>query len=278
MNVIVQRIRDKLLKQNKNVLIIIVGSTGSGKSYSAIKLAESINPDFNIKDHLVFGGKDFIKLLNSGTLKKGDCIVWDECGVFLGARNWSTEENKKAVEVLQTFRHLNLCVIFTCPDVRFIDVNVRRLYHWLFETMTIDYKNSVCQLKPLQIQVNYRFGKEYYKYPRIRRHDGRIVKINRLMVSLIDEETQKKYETMKNAFTKKLNLDFEEYLKTKEKKRIKRDVMEIVDEVKDNIDEYTRQYRGKPIIDWHLIRSKQNISETKAKEVRSVLLSNMESV
>jgi ABC-type dipeptide/oligopeptide/nickel transport system ATPase component len=273
-NMIVQRIKDRLLKQNKNVLIMIVGSTGSGKSYSAIKLAQTINPNFDVKVHLVFSGRDFIKLLNSGTLKRGDVICWDEAGVGIGARNWSTDENKKAVEVLQTFRHLNLCVIFTCPDVRFVDINVRRLYHWLFETVSIDYKNNLCKLKPLTIQVNYRFGKEYYKYPRTRDRNGRIIKITSLEVSRIDKDTERKYEDMKNKFTEELNLAFEKHLEMKEDKRTKKDINVIVEDVRNNINEYTREYKGKQIIDWHLIKSKQNISRDKALEIRALLLSS----
>jgi len=73
-------IQTRLLKLNKNFLACCVGPPGSGKSFAMMRIAEILDPEFNI-DRVVFSSEQFRQLLNSGTLKPGSFIVWDEAGV-----------------------------------------------------------------------------------------------------------------------------------------------------------------------------------------------------
>ena len=61
------------IKRNKNFLACITGPTGSGKTYSALRLAERLDSEFDAS-RIVFTPQEFIDLLNSGTLKKGSVI------------------------------------------------------------------------------------------------------------------------------------------------------------------------------------------------------------
>ena len=235
----------------------------------------AISPNFDVNIYLVFSPRQFSNLLNSGLLKKGDVIVYDEAGIGLDSRDWAVKINRKAMHVLESFRHLNLCVIFTVPTIAFVDKSVRRLYHYLFECIDIDYEKEVCIIKPLEVQLNPRFDKTYFKYPRARNSDGRIVKITRLKVHLIDEETKKKYEIRKAEFTQRVRTDFEKTITGAEiQQKVAQyfDVNQIAKEVESDLGAYTRMWGGKDRIDWHLIKAKYGCSEVIAKEVRSLIL------
>jgi type II secretory ATPase GspE/PulE/Tfp pilus assembly ATPase PilB-like protein len=52
------------IAENRNVIAIFSGDTGSGKSYGAIRLAEVIDPTFNL-DRVVFTVEDFVSLINA---------------------------------------------------------------------------------------------------------------------------------------------------------------------------------------------------------------------
>lgn len=65
---IIERIKRRLNKHNKNRFCIITGEIGSGKSYSALSLAEKIDPELSI-DKVVFTVEEFMNL-NSGKLKR----------------------------------------------------------------------------------------------------------------------------------------------------------------------------------------------------------------
>ena len=54
---------NRINRYNKNWLCIVCGATGSGKSYTALKIAETVDPNFNIKK-VVFTAKDFMNLIN----------------------------------------------------------------------------------------------------------------------------------------------------------------------------------------------------------------------
>jgi len=202
----IEEIKNRLLEQNKNWLAIITGGTGSGKSWSALRLAEMIDPDFNITK-VCFTSKDFMKTLNSDKIKKGACIVFDEAGVGIPSREWYSVSNKLINYVLQTFRHRNLAVIFTTPSFEFIDSQARKLFHFYFETMKIYRRAGVCILKPLMIQHNPRLGKTYFKYPEY--PEGLL---KRLKVHKPSHELIMAYERKKKLFSKKLGEDIEETL------------------------------------------------------------------
>lgn len=217
MSFIINKIRERITKQNKNAVVLICGGLGTGKSFSAIKIAKAINPNFDLDVHLVFRAKAFLDLINSGKLKRGDVVIWDEIGVEFGARAWQTLASRAISSLLQTFRHLNLCLIVTVPQERFVDVNLRRLCHYYFETKNIDFKKNICSLKPLEIEVNPRMDKPYYKYLRTR-EGSRIVKITELEVSLLDQKTIQHYEKIKKKFTKDLNIRLGKIVAKAEKK------------------------------------------------------------
>ena len=42
-------IHNRVLVQNKNFMMVVVGATGSGKSYSCMALGEALDPTFNIE-------------------------------------------------------------------------------------------------------------------------------------------------------------------------------------------------------------------------------------
>lgn len=207
----VQYVRQRVNK-NKNFLAAITGPTGSGKTYSALTLAEKI--DFNFtKDNIVFTPEEFISLLNSDTLSKGSVIVFDEAGVTLNARQWQQSSNQMIQHVLQTFRHKNYIVIFTAPHFGFIDKASRELFHCYMETQRIDFTNKKCILKPLMIQVAQRSGKMYFKYLRVILPKLGKTELKEVSLPLPSKQLLIDYELKKNAFTQYLNEEIEEKMK-----------------------------------------------------------------
>jgi len=116
----------KRLKSGRNFIVIIHGPTGSGKSYLALKIAEVLDPTFNI-DRVIFDPSDFFDLVEK--LPKRAWLVFDESGAILDARRFMTVVNCVVSYVLETFRYKQICVIFTVPNLKMIDSNVRRLMH-----------------------------------------------------------------------------------------------------------------------------------------------------
>jgi DNA-binding CsgD family transcriptional regulator len=202
------------IRENKNFLGIITGPTGSGKSLSAVSICEQVDPSFDV-NRIVFSIKDLMALINSGQLKSGSCILFDEAGIEFSNRNWQSTINKALSSLLQTFRHQCLIVFFTVPYLDFVDTSVRKLFHAELTTMGIDKANKICKIKPQLIQYNSRNKKFYYKYLRIKSLRG-VAPLRSWGITIPSKELLDRYEEVKQEFTWKLNKDIEKDIQKQE--------------------------------------------------------------
>lgn len=198
----IRRTKNRMIFQNKNWIGLTCGGTGSGKSYSALTIAYQLCGN---RLRYVFSAKDFMILLNNPEdLQRGDIIMFDEAGVGLGARDWNSVQNKLFGSILQTFRNMNVGVIFTTPDLSYIDVQARKLLHNYMETVGIDTEKKLAVIKVYDVQNNSRYGKIYYKHPRYLTRGG-VRQLKFIAVTLPPEKIVKEYEAAKSRFTKQLN-------------------------------------------------------------------------
>lgn len=211
------------IKKNKNFLLFISGSTGSGKSWSSLAIAEMVDPEFNI-DRVVFTALELMELINHGKLKRGSAIVFEETGVELSNKNWQSVFNKMISYLLQTFRHRNFILILNAPFLDFIDSSMRKLFHGELRTVSINRKKNTVKMRPLLLQYNSRLKKHYFKYLRIRTPKG-IVPIARWNIPRPSSKLIREYEVKKRRFTDALNREILEQLKkaknAKPKKKMK---------------------------------------------------------
>jgi len=209
----------KRIKENKNFLGIITGPTGAGKSWSAIRLCELIDPEFNI-DRVVFRGSELLELINSKTLKKGSCVIWDESGIDLSSRNWQSTTNKLLNFLLQTFRHKNIVLFFTSPYSDFVDSSTRKLFHAEIKMIAIDRESECAIAKPLLLQYNSSMRKFYQKFLRLIDSNGDVVQVKSIAIGKPSKAMITAYEIKKGLFTDKLNQSIGKQLKDLEDKEL----------------------------------------------------------
>lgn len=194
------------IKHNKNFINGITGSTGSGKSYSAVRLGEALDPNFDIRN-VCFTDMEFMDLVDGITkkLRKGAVIIFDEIQVTMGHLDYQSMRSKCLNYVLQTFRHRNFILIMTSPYFAFINASLRKLFHCRMETMSIDYKEKAVKIKPLLLQTNQDTGKIYKKYLRVWTPMTGMQPLKRINIGLPSEKLLEDYEAKKDAFTRDLN-------------------------------------------------------------------------
>lgn len=207
-------------KQNKNNLVSLVGKTGSGKTYTAISISEIMSKmdgvPFTI-EHVVFSLRELMNLINSGKLKRGSKIVFDEPQVSIGAREFQSEANKVFNYLLSTFRHRNLTLFFCTPFETLLDKNTRRLFHARFETMSINRNNNTCRIKPRFLEYSDYKTEPYRKQLIVMFKDkdsrGKSQKLFYWDVPKPSKELIEQYEKKKLDFTNNLNKNISERLK-----------------------------------------------------------------
>jgi len=211
------------IKNNKNFICCITGQTGSGKSYSALREAEILDKDFDIRN-VCFTPEEFMDLVNGKTkkLKRGSVIIYDEVQVTLSALDFQSLQARLINSCLQTFRFMGFILIMTSPYFQFINKSARKLFHSRLETVSIDHDKKLCSLKPFLLQTNQESGETYHKYLRVWTKGTGVVPLKLLKAQIPSEPLRKAYEDKRQKFSRELNEGISEDLRRlKEKKKPK---------------------------------------------------------
>ena len=268
LNILLADIRNRIQKRNQNWLAVFTGSTGSGKSYSAMTIAKKLDPTFSI-DRVCFTPEEFLSLLNSGTLKRGNVIMFDEAGVGIPSREWYTISNKMVNYVLQTFRRENLGVIFTVPSIDFIDAQSRKLFHNYLETKVIHRKKELVEAKFMEMTYDSRFGKTYFKYPRLTPNSPMGI-ITSVFIPKPNPELIEAYENKKREFAKSL---YRSALRDIKKFRIGRESLDLepfANQIIKNKERYVKNFRRRTYVDMDLIMLDFGVGTTVARQIKKL--------
>jgi len=135
--------------QNRNVIGILYGPPGSGKSTTALSLCEMIDPNFSGKN-IVFNATEFVALLEkaeAGEMPKGSAILFEELGAAADSRSWHSEDNIRITQIFQTFRPMNLILLNTVPELNLADKRISQLASCLIECRRINYTKKRCAVR-----------------------------------------------------------------------------------------------------------------------------------
>jgi len=84
---IIRPVWQRLNQKNEHWMHVIVGREGSGKSHTAIKICELIDPDFDASN-VFFDPADLLRYLRDGEYERGQMLILDEAGASMGKRTW----------------------------------------------------------------------------------------------------------------------------------------------------------------------------------------------
>ena len=200
----------KELRKNRNFCGLFIGKVGTGKSYSALKMAENLDTSFNI-DRIVFNIPALLDLAQK--LQPGNVIIFDEAGISGSNRNsYMNTLNKSLSFLLQTWRHRQIILFVTIPDIAFIDKGVRKMFDIVLESKGVVKKRKIVKMAVKFVQVNFQSGKAYFKSPRSSSHIVN-TEIGKPSLKLIN-----RYEKAKTIFTTELYKSIQADLKPEEKK------------------------------------------------------------
>lgn len=270
-----QKIWDRCNVNNMHFMAAVVGREGSGKSWTALKIAELVDPSFNAQ-RVMFDPADFLKRLQewkeSGETS-GKAIVIDEAGVGVGVRSWYDKDQIKFNQVLQVIRDENMATLFTLPALGELDSMSRTRLHALIE-MTDKEAGEWGELKwknmdPDRINET---GTVYKKYPRMR-VNGHVRKIKKLKYGPPSDELIAEYEKRKDAFQEELYQEALDEM-SDEDTDDGPDLQSIADEIVDEcLEDYVSIHNGNKtkFLNKQLIETDYNLSHRKADGVKQLI-------
>lgn len=275
-NPLYEYINDSIWKHNKNVLIVITGSVGAGKSYVGLKIASEIDPTFThetMKDRIFVEPEDFLKRIvdRENKLEKGQVLLMDECGVSANSRTFMSRTNLALSYISQTVRRRNLVIIMCLPSFSMLDSQIRSLFHIYIEAKKIDFDNNVTKCKVYKLFTNkMKSADPWKKCFRYKNNSGRMVRAYTIGFKKVNAKLWHEYERIADILKDKIELKALNMVTKQEVKRAKEEPFDpkatAIKVVADN-DRYGKHWRGKETFDLGKIQLDFKIGGKKARQV-----------
>jgi hypothetical protein len=175
-------IKLRLIKLRMGFLMAITGGggakMGTGKSWTAIKIAENVDPLFTIDD-VCFRPSEFLKRLDAIEAAgiPGRVLILDESELAAPNTSWQSVANETLAHSLMTSRNLRCMIIIVSPTFGFVDKRIRVLCDvWAHPTRELTGSNSFqVKLYVNKIQTDL-VGEKIY-FHRLRFYDKNLKKI-----------------------------------------------------------------------------------------------------
>jgi hypothetical protein len=274
-----QKIWRQCNEENQHFMAAIVGREGSGKSLTALRIAELVDPSFNA-DRVMFEPQRFLEQLQEWKANgetQGKMIVADEAGVGLGVRTWYQKDQVLFNQVLQTIRDENMGVIFTLPRLNELDSQARGRLHAYIE-MTDLNAGEWAQLRWLNWSPTRDERDDVYRHYPTLRVDGRQQQIKRLRFTPPSDALATAYSERKTAFQEQLYQDAIDEMDESEEEQ--QSAQDIASDIKssNNIAELLSWHGGhnRWVLSKDLIRETHDLTHRKAKAVKELLRSDDE--
>jgi len=157
-------VRKRVNTEDKSSMLLVIGEMGCGKSICAVSFACKVDPSFKSDPRIVFDVNEFLEKLNN--IEKGQAIIFDEVGVGVAARDFQKLSNKIMSIVTQILRYKNICCIFTTPNARFMDINLRESMNGILHPVKIDREHDIntCEYRILKTNMDGLVSKEKFKF------------------------------------------------------------------------------------------------------------------
>ena len=134
--------RNTKIYGQKNLNCAMIGESGSGKSYAAIRLCQKYYKDFLGKrfteKNIVFTISEFLERVGHfGQDEKCSCLIFDDAGLKYSSARWFEELNQILGYTLQSYRYRIINVFFTIPVLKWLDRVGRGMLHGKIELKSI---------------------------------------------------------------------------------------------------------------------------------------------
>lgn len=256
---------------NEHWMHCIVGREGSGKSYTALKLGELLDPTFTV-DRVIFDPTEFLADLRDENYEEGEIYVLDESGVSFGKRTWQSRDQVKLNQALQLIRNHNIGLIFTLPRLGELDSQTEGRLHTYFEIMAKEPDEYVRGRWRILDPDRVNMTNEVYKQKPT--YDGRGVDTIAFTPPDSDDLVET-YEEVKTQFQKEFYDEAIQEATGDTDEVDEKDPQNIAEKIRNNggVEQYIQEINNgtQVVLSKELIAADYNIGDRRAKKVKALL-------
>lgn len=249
----------------KNLNCAIIGESGSGKSYGALRIAELyykiyLNKRFSTKN-VVFSISEFLERVDTfGKEEKCSILVFDDAGLKYSSARWFDELNQILGYTLQSYRYRIINVFFTIPILKWLDRIGRGMLH------------SKIELKSIGNGAYYKIRYNQFN-DKIYNRRTCLIKFN-----LPGPALTRAYEEKKHKF---LQIEYTSYLqeaKAREMRKLELDKQDIEFYITKLLKDPDIYLNKRNTFDWRIIKNVFSLKENASKLIKTLADKKRESV
>jgi len=271
-----KKIWEPINERNEHYVGGIVGREGSAKSYTALGIAETVDPTFSA-EQVFFEPKDFMEHLRDTPKDdlQGKVFVGDEAGVGMGNRTWYEKDQVLLNQALQTVRDDNIALIVTLPRLEELDVQTEGRLKGFFEMVGKDTERMIATARYKMVDPS-RGGQDkiYKKYVRVHR-GGVKVRLEEGQFEPPSDELIEEYQPKKAEFKEEL---YEEVIEesgdgeSSEGESEEMTIKKIAEEVAENKQDFMSEHGAhkKMYIDKDLIQIEYGLSDSESRKAKKL--------
>ena len=120
---------DELQEKRDNIeacIVVVTGTGGKGKTYFTLRLAEILDPKFDVDVQVPFGPDEFMALISPDSpLGVGRVIIVDESQFAISSRDWYADVQKDLMKQLEAIRSKGFIIFIVALSEATLDVIAR---------------------------------------------------------------------------------------------------------------------------------------------------------
>lgn len=124
LDVLVEVLASRIKDQRQNV-IAVIGSTGSGKSTVAIQICFKLDPYFSFAKDYIYSAEDLVDKLDLPKGAASPVSLFDEGSIILNSLNFARRGDKDIVVLFDTMRSRGWTTVICTPELRNLNNRVR---------------------------------------------------------------------------------------------------------------------------------------------------------
>lgn len=231
-NPVLKDMNDRVVKEKSNVDCLIIGERGVGKSTISMGFCFDLDDTFTpeVMENRVHWEVDgYAKVFEeepNPEKSRGKAISFEELGVAAGRRNWYSQENKVAGNIMQVIRQWGLFAFYNTPSSSFVDSNLEKMFNYVVEVLDKNIERKVNYCRILKVSHNAMSGDVYKKYFR-ERVEGRKVARHVWEIPIPPKVIIREYQRLEREQKKKLVEAQNEKLKPKAQQKEEAKVLQV---------------------------------------------------
>lgn len=269
-------LKKKVMGTKEDDLIILVsGHRGKGKSLACLTIGESLDDKFSIKK-VAWNTSELMNLVNDDSIGAGEVIILEEAGINISSKNWMRTDNQVVSNSITISRPRRRILILNIPYIDMVDSSIRKMIKAKLNMLEVDMKSQKSRGKLYFVNYNEQEKEFYRRLIAIRINKrGKKAYFNNIFFKKPSKKILRQYKKARLEYMKKINEESADSITTmkvteKERKR-KLTTPQIISAVWKRRGYYSRIWHGKKLVNKQLVEADFGISSRISGKVKAAI-------